>query len=1077
MRVAALVATALAGSVGLSLAVASHAATPTSPSIAIFAVPSSDYSAAPGSPVLPVTSIGPAAGSSQNEWFILTSASGTSVLQEPVGGGTPTVTATNLGSPSGGYPAMVSADGLDWAVADTDGVHGGLFAIDSSGNATRVAMPGYDPSQDKEQIDVFEDMTVAPDGNLYLTDSGTGYVYQCAISAIPSPSASCGPTPGVPCGASPVPYDYDCNGPSNGLLPKSIASAGGKLWINDNSRNIVSMTTSGAFAGPFAQSDGSGNASYSPRTLVAADGFLWSVGGFADGTGENSEILKIDPASGAVVATYQAGEALALTVDAAGNIWYVGQNSAGASGVGELDPTTGTIVFTAAPAGSFVPYPENQYPLDPAGGEAIAPGPAGSNTLFFTGQNGSGAPIIGEVTVSSTSTTTTTTSTTTTTTTTTPTTTTSGCKSVEVRPEFRDESSTQLQQFITAMRDMQSGPPPTPFDKFVKVHADLGTVIHDFADFLPWHREFLLQFEQALQKYVPGVVIPYWDAAFDASDPQDSPIWSASTFGGNGNPDVLDPDGNPVVTTGQFNNTVYHPFSWVPTTEDGELNPGPALERNWSTGSANPTPGFTLGPFEGPDGIKRLIASSTSYDTLRQGLAYGEHALVHDYIGGDMQLTVSSPDDPVFWMFHAWLDYVWSQWQAESPANATAYGGLNFDGSTAKLSDPLPGFPGVTVGSVMSISSLCYSYQPLSVSPPATPTSSAQSLSPPATPTSFARSLLRAGVGMATSVSVISRASAIAPHHSVTLIASSQSTQGAGKVKFSRDGRPIAHCAAVPLRWTGHTWQAICKAHGLRARRRPHAIRAELLAVGAYASSHASVAGGVRVTTLAPKVTFKRPRTALYGNPIGARVLHAVAREPGTFRYTAAPVTAATDMRRVTARSVLAAGEYDLRARFIPAHRAPAQAVTVQYVVAPAPLQIRPDRKYMALGQPTPQVTWVASGFVNHDTPSSLLQSPACVIAAGTLTIGNHKIWCQGGYSPNYTISYPATATLTVLRHPCPIGSSCATNPPLTSAERSDTKILELICHPPIPASKTTLIHRTRRRNGVRTTTWRGRIT
>lgn len=53
---------------------------------------------------------------------------------------------------------------------------------------------------------------------------------------------------------------------------------------------------------------------------------------------------------------------------------------------------------------------------------------------------------------------------------------------------------------------------------------DLHTLVHypDSAPgahwgpaFLPWHREFLRQFEQALREQVPGVALPYWDSTLD----------------------------------------------------------------------------------------------------------------------------------------------------------------------------------------------------------------------------------------------------------------------------------------------------------------------------------------------------------------------------------------------------------------------------------------------------------------------------------------------------------------------------------------------------------------------------------
>jgi MBG domain (YGX type) len=232
------------------------------------------------------------------------------------------------------------------------------------------------------------------------------------------------------------------------------------------------------------------------------------------------------------------------------------------------------------------------------------------------------------------------------------------------------------------------------------------------------------------------------------------------------------------------------------------------------------------------------------------------------------------------------------------------------------------------------------------------------------------------------------------------------------------------------------------------------------------------------VSSKTPTVSFDAPAQAYYGDPIGAVALHATSRTPGRFSYTAAPVNDVAAMRPVTVDTVLHAGEYDLEAHFTPTAGSVRQTVTVPFVVDPAPLLIEPDNKFMARGQLTPELTWVAAGFVNGDTPHSLLQSPVCSIARGRLRVGGHLIWCEGGGSPDYTISYPRTATLRVLRHPCAPGTSCETDPPPTARQRRADRGLQLICHPAIPRSNLTFVRGIRGvRKGVRKTTWRGRIT
>jgi tyrosinase len=95
------------------------------------------------------------------------------------------------------------------------------------------------------------------------------------------------------------------------------------------------------------------------------------------------------------------------------------------------------------------------------------------------------------------------------------------------------------------------------YDEFVVDHlrtvhiqpdrSDLNDA-HNGPAFFPWHRQFLINFEQALQKVSgnPLLGLPYWDWSVDRSP--NSSIWGSSGFlGGNG-----DPGNNYQVPSGPF---------------------------------------------------------------------------------------------------------------------------------------------------------------------------------------------------------------------------------------------------------------------------------------------------------------------------------------------------------------------------------------------------------------------------------------------------------------------------------------------------------------------------------------------
>lgn len=79
------------------------------------------------------------------------------------------------------------------------------------------------------------------------------------------------------------------------------------------------------------------------------------------------------------------------------------------------------------------------------------------------------------------------------------------------------------------------------YDRFVTTHngfimsdTDSGDRVgHRSPSFLPWHRRFLLEFEEALQKVDASVALPYWDWTVDrTSRASSSPPTSSAARGG-----------------------------------------------------------------------------------------------------------------------------------------------------------------------------------------------------------------------------------------------------------------------------------------------------------------------------------------------------------------------------------------------------------------------------------------------------------------------------------------------------------------------------------------------------------------
>ncbi|KAI9297856.1 Di-copper centre-containing protein [Neoconidiobolus thromboides FSU 785] len=226
------------------------------------------------------------------------------------------------------------------------------------------------------------------------------------------------------------------------------------------------------------------------------------------------------------------------------------------------------------------------------------------------------------------------------------------CTTVVRRPEIRELNSDQLKRFLNAVLKLNSTASADYYTKSTNDHNNNVPQAHGVPAFFPWHRVFLRRYEQALQKIDPTVVLPYWDWSRDSQAPERSPLFGATYFGGNGR------SGDYCVNTG--------PFSMFQV----KVPSAHCLKRRFNGGS-------TISSFYAPEALESIINRATTFDSLRSNIEGGPHGSVHTGIGGnggDMSYMYS-PNDPLFYMHHAFVDLLWAEWQARKPSLANAYNG------------------------------------------------------------------------------------------------------------------------------------------------------------------------------------------------------------------------------------------------------------------------------------------------------------------------------------------------------------------------------------------------------------------
>ncbi len=181
----------------------------------------------------------------------------------------------------------------------------------------------------------------------------------------------------------------------------------------------------------------------------------------------------------------------------------------------------------------------------------------------------------------------------------------------------------ERQAFTNAVNQLRAN---GDYSSYVRQHEGAMGHGHVGPAFFPWHREYLLRLEQDLQAIDPGVSLPYWDwteANLNAAGTE-SLIWRDDLMGGPGQA------GTGQVTTGPF-------AAW-------------GLIRS----------AFNIFAFPGTGGTIASFMASPNYTTFRQ--VESPHGAAHVWIGGFVGNAIIAPRDPVFWLIHANVDRLWSEW-------------------------------------------------------------------------------------------------------------------------------------------------------------------------------------------------------------------------------------------------------------------------------------------------------------------------------------------------------------------------------------------------------------------------------
>jgi len=212
------------------------------------------------------------------------------------------------------------------------------------------------------------------------------------------------------------------------------------------------------------------------------------------------------------------------------------------------------------------------------------------------------------------------------------------------RKSWQESSKAEQQLYIDGFKALAD---QGVMRKFTQTHWDSSE--HSNAEFLPWHREYVYRLESAIRDLggeFSCFTLPYWDWS---REPMSAEVLAGkadlyilqSGLGGDSNGQCL--------TDNVWGRGYYEPLWEECLKRDLDYPHEPDMCRFWQSTE-----------------MMELIDWSSEYSYFRPYLEGSPHALPHICIGGDEgnhMATFYSPDDPIFYLHHCFIDFIWALWQ------------------------------------------------------------------------------------------------------------------------------------------------------------------------------------------------------------------------------------------------------------------------------------------------------------------------------------------------------------------------------------------------------------------------------